>query len=70
MAASILRYELKGTARTRARPENFRVVLGPFTQCCPCEASEQDILTSHTWPGDLLRASIDILHSIDSTVGI
>ena len=38
MAASILRYELKGKARTR--PEIFRLVLGPCAQCCPCEASE------------------------------
>ena len=41
MAASILRYELKGKARTR--PEIFRLVLGPCAQCCPCEASEQKL---------------------------
>ena len=41
MAASILRYELKGKARTR--PDIFRLVLGPCAQCCPCEASEQKI---------------------------
>ena len=35
----ILRYELKGKARTR--PEIFRVVLGPCAQFYPCEASEQ-----------------------------
>ena len=39
MAASILRYELKGKARTR--PDIFSLVLGPCAQCCPCEASEQ-----------------------------
>ena len=39
MAAIILRYELKGKARTR--PDIFRLVLGPCAQCCPCEASEQ-----------------------------
>ena len=32
---TILRWELKGKARTR--PEIMRVVLGPCTQCCPCE---------------------------------
>ena len=36
---SILRYELKGKARTR--PDGFRVVLSPCAQCCPCEASEK-----------------------------
>ena len=36
---SILKYELKGKARTR--PDIFKVVLGPCAQCCPCEASEQ-----------------------------
>ena len=41
MAASILRYELKGKARTR--PDIFRLVLGPCAQCCPCEASEQKL---------------------------
>ena len=41
MAASILRYELKGKARTR--PEIFRLVLGPDAQCCRCEASEQKL---------------------------
>ena len=41
MAASILRYELKGKARTR--PDIFRLVLGPCAQCCPCEASELKI---------------------------
>ena len=35
----IMRYGLKGKARTR--PEFLRVVLGPCTQCYPCEASEQ-----------------------------
>ena len=39
MAASILRYELKGKARTRQ--DIFRLVLGPYAQFCPCEASEQ-----------------------------
>ena len=39
MAASILRYELKGKARTS--PDIFRLVLGPCAKCCPCEASEQ-----------------------------
>ena len=36
---SILRYELKGKARTRS--DFFRVVLGPCAQFYPCEASEQ-----------------------------
>ena len=36
---NILRYELKGKARTR--PEIYRVVLGPCALCCPCEASDQ-----------------------------
>ena len=35
----ILRYELKGKARTRS--EIFRVVLGPCAQFYPREASEQ-----------------------------
>ena len=35
----ILRYELKGKARTRS--DILRVVLGLCVQCCPCEASEQ-----------------------------
>ena len=35
----ILRYELKGKARTR--PNFLRVVLGPCAQFYPCEASEQ-----------------------------
>ena len=41
MAASILRYELKGKARTRH--DIFRLVLGPCAQCCPCKASEQKL---------------------------
>ena len=39
MAASILRYELKGKAGPRH--DIFR--LGPCAQCCPCEASEQKL---------------------------
>ena len=39
MAASFLRYELKGKARTR--PDILRLVLVPCAQRCPCEASEQ-----------------------------
>ena len=39
MAASILRDELKGKARTR--PDSFTLALGPCAQCCPCVASEQ-----------------------------
>ena len=35
----ILRYELKGKARTR--PDIFRVVLGPCAHCCLFEAPEQ-----------------------------
>ena len=35
----ILRYELKGKARTR--PDIFRVVLSSCAQFYPCEASEQ-----------------------------
>ena len=35
----ILRYGLKGKARTR--PDVLRVVLGPCAQFYPCEASEQ-----------------------------
>ena len=35
----IMRYALKGKARTR--PDFFRVVLGPCAQFFPCEASEQ-----------------------------
>ena len=35
----IMRYGLKGKARTR--PNFFRVVLGPCAQFYPCEASEQ-----------------------------
>ena len=35
----IMRYGLKGKARTR--PDFFRVVLGPCAQFYPCEASEQ-----------------------------
>ena len=35
----VLRYELKGKARTR--PDIFRVVLGPCAQFYPWEASEQ-----------------------------
>ena len=34
----IIRYGLKGKARTRP---NFRVVLGPCAQLSPCKASEQ-----------------------------
>ena len=41
MAASSLRYEFKGKARTRH--EIFRLVLGPCAQFCPCEASEQKL---------------------------
>ena len=41
MAASILRYELKGKAKGRTGLEIFRLILGPCAQCCPCEASEQ-----------------------------
>ena len=33
--------ELEGKARTR--PEILRVVLGPYVQNCPCEASEQKL---------------------------
>ena len=33
--------ELKGKARTRAGI--LRVVLGPYVQYCPCEASEQKL---------------------------
>ena len=36
---SILRYGLRGKARTR--PDILGVVLGPCAQYCPCEASEQ-----------------------------
>ena len=36
---SISSYELVGKARTR--PIILRVVLGPYVQYCPCEASEQ-----------------------------
>ena len=39
LETSILRYELKGMARTS--PDVSRVVLGPRTQCFPCEASQQ-----------------------------
>ena len=39
METLILRYELKGKARTR--PDFFRVVLGPCAQFYPCEASEK-----------------------------
>ena len=35
----IMRYGLKGKARTR--PDFFRVVLGPYAQFHQCEASEQ-----------------------------
>ena len=35
----VLRYELKGKARTR--PDIFRVVLGPGAEFYPSEASEQ-----------------------------
>ena len=35
----IMRYGLKGKARTR--PDFLRVVLGPCAQFYPCEASEQ-----------------------------
>ena len=35
----IMRYGLKGKARTR--PNFFRVLLGPCAQFSPCEASEQ-----------------------------
>ena len=31
--------ELEGKARTR--PDILRVILGPYVQYCPCEASEQ-----------------------------
>ena len=41
MAASILRYELIGKARTC--PDIFMLVFGPCAQCCPCEASEQKL---------------------------
>ena len=41
MAASLLRYELKGKARTR--PDILRLVLGPCAQSCQCEASEQKL---------------------------
>ena len=37
MAASILRYDLKGKARTR--PDIFRLVLGP---CAPVTEMQQD----------------------------
>ena len=36
----IMRYGLKGKARTR--PEFFRLVFGPCAQFYPCEASEQN----------------------------
>ena len=39
LETSIMRYGLKGKARTR--PDFFRVVLGPCAQFYPCEASEQ-----------------------------
>ena len=39
MESLVLRYGLKGKARTR--PDFFKVVLGPCVQFCPCEASEQ-----------------------------
>ena len=35
----ILRYKLKGKARTR--PDILRVVLGTCAQCCSCEALEK-----------------------------
>ena len=41
MAASILRYELIGKARTC--PEIFMLVFDLCAQCCPCEASEQKL---------------------------
>ena len=41
MAASILRYESEGKARTRH--DILRLGLGPCAQCCPCEASKQKI---------------------------
>ena len=37
----IMRYGLKGKARTR--PDFFRLVLGPCAQFYPCEASEQKL---------------------------
>ena len=37
----IMRYWLKGKARTR--PDFFRLVLGPCAQFYPCEASEKKI---------------------------
>ena len=33
--------DLEGTARTR--PEFLKVILGPYVQYCPCEASEQKL---------------------------
>ena len=41
MEALILRYELKGKARTCH--DIFRLVLGPCVQCCSCKASEQKL---------------------------
>ena len=41
MAASILRYELIGKARTC--PDIFMLVFGLCEQCCSCEASEKKI---------------------------
>ena len=39
---SILRlYILRGGGKARTRPEFFRLVLGPFAQFYPFEASEQ-----------------------------
>ena len=34
-------WELEGTARTR--PNILKIVLGPYVQYCPCEASEQKL---------------------------
>ena len=41
MAASILRYEFIGKARTCS--DIFMSVFGLCAQCCPCEASEQKL---------------------------
>ena len=37
----ILSYDLEGKARTH--PDIFRVVLSPYMQYCPCEASKQKL---------------------------
>ena len=34
-------FELGSGVEARTRPDILRVVLGPYVQYCPCEASEQ-----------------------------